>query len=268
MFSALCRASGLRKENLLLHWRITSSTCPLWCEKARLCFLCSGSTVRLLWVLTTVCPLPSHSCVMVCGAGSSWGPLCSLCGLRRWRCHCWWGSSKGVWAVFRFLILNPIRVRLIVLLNWKSKGLCKAFQSPKRRPGISPAKALLNAHNPYRFGWAMYAKTSRSSDFIPLFKNLWLGRFTLILTTNTAGLHQDKIDAYSLRAKERCPKASKAYSSRRSASDERAAPSLIRQLATRARTKDGTNRSNGEIVQELTKREDRLLLLFSLCHEE
>jgi hypothetical protein len=45
----------------------------------------------------------------------------------------------------------------------------------------------------------------------------------------------------------------------RSAADDIAAPSPT----TRARTKDGANRSNAEIGQELTKGEDRLLLLFS-----
>lgn len=45
----------------------------------------------------------------------------------------------------------------------------------------------------------------------------------------------------------------------RSAADDIAAPSPT----TRARTKDGANRSNAEIGQELTKGEDRLLLLLS-----
>lgn len=68
------------------------------------------------------------------------------------------------------------------------------------------------------------------------------------LVYRSSGQHQGKIDAYSLRAKERRPKASIASSSIRSAADERAAPSPT----TRARTKDGTNRSNAEIGQELT----------------
>lgn len=88
------------------------------------------------------------------------------------------------------------------------------------------------------------------------------------LVYRSSGQHQGKIDAYSLRAKERRPKASIASSSIRSAADDIAAPSPT----TRGRTKDGTNRSNAEIGQELTKREDRLPLMFSFpanpCHEE
>lgn len=75
------------------------------------------------------------------------------------------------------------------------------------------------------------------------------------LVYRSSGQDQGKIDAYSLHAKERRPKASIASSSIRSAADDIVAPSPT----TRARTKDGANRSNAEIGQELTKREDRVM---------